>query len=322
MAGYFSQLAKNTGLTLGHEAPVAKASGKAPESGSSQTHGGLQPPLGIDEVAFIAPPAAEPQPLHMTAKGPELVIETSTSLPLEGRSAEPGSEPQSSKTVTAEVSDSQTSAAALGDPGSRDPDGEFRIGTANSRVGASDSPANLTASISVHEQHSTQAAPDDESARSFESRVDPDVQSATKPREHNTVSVAQREKLVTTLLGEAPEETEQVTTMRDYLKEVLAWVAATPERDELQGSSLTTQPAISERIEIQAKDEISSPAQPAMIEPMVQDLNLSIGNISIVVEEPRQNVAAQVVAPLRNERSSERATSEPTRLSRYYVRSW
>jgi hypothetical protein len=319
MAGYFSQLAKNTGLTF--ESPVAKGSHNAPETGPSQTHGELPPPLGIDEVAFTAPPTAAPQLADMNARGPDLAVEASTSLPREGPSGNPGFEQQSSQTATAEVNDYQTSAAPIEETREREVEGESGIGVANSTVSASDLRVPSTANISNHEQPSTQAEPDDQPAK-FESQRAPGKQPATSRRERDPVSIAQREKLVTTLLGEAPEETEQVTTMRDYLKEVLAWVAATPERDERQSSSVAVQPAIPERIEIQTKDESWSPAQPAMAEPMVQDLNLSIGNISIVVEEPSQNVAAQVVPPLRNERSSEPAASEPTRLSRYYVRSW
>ena len=318
MAGYFSQLAKNTGLTF--ESPAAKGSLNAPETGPSQAPGDLTPPLGIDEVAFTAPPATEPRPLDMNAKEPDVAIEASTSLPREGRSVEPGFEPQSSETVTVAVGDSQISAASLPDIREREVDGESGIGADHLPESVSGLQAPSTPNTSVHEQHSTQAAPDDQSAKSFESQRGSGKQPATIPRDH--VSMAQREQLVTTLLGETPEETEQVTTMRDYLKEVLAWVAATPERDERQSSSLAVQPAIPERIETQTKDESLSPAQPAMAEPMVQDLNLSIGSISIVVEEPRQDVAAQFVTPLRNDRSSEPATSEPTRLSRYYVRSW
>jgi hypothetical protein len=62
------------------------------------------------------------------------------------------------------------------------------------------------------------------------------------------------------------------------------------------------------------------PGRPEALE--VQDLNLSIGTISIVIEEPKQTASAALPAPPRVERSPERPASEPTRLSRYYLGRW
>jgi hypothetical protein len=54
----------------------------------------------------------------------------------------------------------------------------------------------------------------------------------------------------------------------------------------------------------------------------VQDLNLSIGTISIVIEEPKQTAPAALPTSPRADRSPERPASEPTRLSRYYLTRW
>ena len=48
----------------------------------------------------------------------------------------------------------------------------------------------------------------------------------------------------------------------------------------------------------------------------------AIGTISIVIEEPKQTAPTALPAPPRVERSPERPASEPTRLSRYYLRRW
>jgi hypothetical protein len=57
-------------------------------------------------------------------------------------------------------------------------------------------------------------------------------------------------------------------------------------------------------------------------EPELQDLSLSIGTISIVIEEPRKEVQIQQAPPANPKRVLDRTTNESTDLSRYYLRSW
>ena len=68
-------------------------------------------------------------------------------------------------------------------------------------------------------------------------------------------------------------------------------------------------------------DQLSPPpGRPEGLE--VQDLSLSIGTISIVIEEPAQTVPAAIPAPPRADGLPEPPASQPTRLSRYYLRPW
>ncbi len=72
-------------------------------------------------------------------------------------------------------------------------------------------------------------------------------------------------------------------------------------------------------LEQQVEPTTTRPGRPESLE--VQDLNLSIGTISIVIEEPKQAPVAIATRP-KWDRSPEGTTSEPTRLSRYYLRRW
>jgi len=123
------------------------------------------------------------------------------------------------------------------------------------------------------------------------------------------------------------EQSERDATFQNYLKEVRAWVAATPEVDEGELERRRPQDAQRERrrgivaLE-QEMNTASSSLHARTQEPEVQDLNLSIGTISVVIEEPKQGVPSPPLAPPRAERTTQRATSESTSLSRYYIRSW
>lgn len=122
------------------------------------------------------------------------------------------------------------------------------------------------------------------------------------------------------------EQMKREAIVRNYLKEVRTWVAEPLEIDERE----LTRERDAERMpgnrdvftleqEVDAPS-LSQPGRPETLE--VQDLNLSIGTISIVIEEPKQTAPAALPAPPSVDRSVERTTNEPTRLSRYYLRSW
>lgn len=110
------------------------------------------------------------------------------------------------------------------------------------------------------------------------------------------------------------------------MKEVRAWVAATPTIDESASQQDDRAEALQERRDVLAFEHETNAASFARNdrteEPRVQDVSLSIGNISIVIEEPKKDVSIPAAAPPSVERSQERTGSEPTSLSRYYLRTW
>ena len=142
---------------------------------------------------------------------------------------------------------------------------------------------------------------------------------------------ALQEKFQPTNAGEqsAPvldERMEEEVIVRNYLKEVRAWVSATPAmdgRDVEQNNWSEVQQGNRTKFALEQEENLASfPRRDDTREPEVQDLNLSIGSISIVVEEPRKDVVAPPPAPRKAEISPTRTGSESTSLSRYYLRSW
>ena len=126
------------------------------------------------------------------------------------------------------------------------------------------------------------------------------------------------------------EHLEQEVIVRNYLKEVRAWVAASPamqeeklEQDGGREGRLGSGDVFSLEHEINSAPFPQAGRSEA---PAVQDLSLSIGTISIVIEEPQKGIPAPLVTQPVVERSARPNAQgndrEPTNLSRYYLRSW
>jgi hypothetical protein len=131
------------------------------------------------------------------------------------------------------------------------------------------------------------------------------------------------------------EPAQRETIVRNYLKEVRAWVSAPPELDQRQPEGRRDAErlpalAVAEQFLANRGDafpldrEVRRPTHlPTVSETLdVQDLNLSIGTVSIVIEEPKQIAPAGLQPPPRVDGPRERPASEPTRLSRYYLGRW
>ena len=114
--------------------------------------------------------------------------------------------------------------------------------------------------------------------------------------------------------------------VRDYLKEVRAWTAATPAIDGRTPEQDEWAQALREHRDVltfgQESGAASSARDDRAEEPEVQDVSLSIGNISIVIEEPKKDAPAPTAVTPAAERSHERTGREPASLSRYYLRTW
>ncbi len=118
------------------------------------------------------------------------------------------------------------------------------------------------------------------------------------------------------------ERTERAALVRNYLNEVRAWVSAPPEFAEREQPVDARQES---RALFALEQEVYAPSSAHDGRPeglAEQNLNLSIGSISIVIEEPQQSTPAPLAAPPRVEHAPAQTTSEATRLSRYYLRSW
>ncbi len=120
----------------------------------------------------------------------------------------------------------------------------------------------------------------------------------------------------------AEDQPDREAIVRNYLKDVRAWVAASPAIEESSGPASERDTGLDVWTTTTAKQRDVFSLEYEAVEPQIQDLSLSIGNISIVVEEPGTDAAPPAPAPPPVERSHQRAESEPTRLSRYYLRPW
>ena len=122
---------------------------------------------------------------------------------------------------------------------------------------------------------------------------------------------------------ELADPVEREVLVRQYLREVREWVAASPMPDESVSESLSLTDEKPESVAFTVARESIPVAQPESHEQIdVHDMNLSIGNISIVIEEPKP-AAAPVIAPTPSAPPPQPQTRhEPISLSRYYLRSW
>ncbi|HKC66425.1 MAG TPA: hypothetical protein VKB86_22470 [Pyrinomonadaceae bacterium] len=117
---------------------------------------------------------------------------------------------------------------------------------------------------------------------------------------------------------------------QDYFREVIEWVSAPPETLERPLEPESNADARTTKNPLAAEDESPAPRSSSIYslareEPEVLDLNLSIGTISVVIEEQEKQTATPppiVASHGSDDRRSSRTGVEPTSLSRYYLRSW
>jgi len=110
---------------------------------------------------------------------------------------------------------------------------------------------------------------------------------------------------------------------RRYLKDVRAWVAASPDiafnppsEPPAGGPVPQADPPVA--IAPSERPTVHTGREAALD---VQDLTLSIGSINLVIEEQRPPAAA-ASAPPRVETMPPQEATTPTALSRYYLRRW
>lgn len=302
MTGYFSQLARHTGLGF--------------EPGATMTAGSAAAEL---PVAVQPPQSAPPAPPHIE----EIVF----TAPAPG--AVEGSSEGLVSSVGADGDDHPRSAAATAKRWiDVSPDPESGTGNPRGRSAEEQSPAGEPRVVQLDEWATAERQPGPqepieitrESIEMVESRPevkDPDPPQPTRVREP---ADAVRD-----------EHLEREVIVHSYLEEVRAWVAAPPEPDQRElGQRELEQRRVAQRppagrsdvfaLEPEAEATVPRSGRPEALE--VQNLNLSIGTISIVIEEPKQTAPAALPAPPRADRPPERLASEPTRLSRYYLTRW
>ena len=303
MKDYFSQLARNTGLrfpTAAHATPPVR---------------NAQRPLHVEEVNFVPPTATtlgpdKPDVLqHQTRK---------TTQTTQTHTAEPRTPPAFSEAPSAEVQLSP-------------PQTEPRESTAT--------PIDIEDVQPLSTEHqSSFPGPNVERDHIFEMPVDgaklEHVEAKlVAPVSETTSPLASSQKGDQPKVPAQPvsdldprDPVEREILVRQYLREVRAWVAAppTPIPDSPQSQTVEEHDSTTEwqpeRVTTKRdRAPLNTSPQPDHID--VHETSLSIGSINIVIEDPKPNVMTSAPAPAAPA-AQPQPQPEPTNLSRYYLQRW
>lgn len=337
MKGYFSQLAQHTGLSFEHADATAASNLDATPAALAQQPGSEPPaPLHVEEITFSVP--AAPAPPETSVDGLEgLRIDESKTISTQD-------EAQSGQTESSD--DKHSTSSSQMPPTLIETPRESAFEESSIQFTKTESSTREASEQYVEKQTHTNS---ERSVHFSDEPLDEALESGPKEKLEGVEIVTRRfvgrdetragNKPATRLEGVGRESNagepsdamldarmEREVFVHNYLKEVRAWVAATPlieEEEYKQQRESKTPREGSDALMLEHEAEASSVSQDARAAELeVQDLNLSIGSISIVIEEPKQSVAASLAPPPRVESVPARAASEPTRLSRYYLRNW
>ena len=291
MKGYFGQLARHTGLRFG-DSRASRTRAVAPVS-----------PLHVEEVTMVSPttPIAE-----VASRDEPVAVQTAVAQKIE-TAQQPKVEQNSIEEIapTESIEHESVQSVAIEQP--------ITLAADNTDI-----------KQDHHELHVEQV----------EVERAPQIQTPAPMVKTVEVSVPAQSVSEQKVETEAPHEVSEVAVtdpverevlVRQYLREVRAWVAASPMPEDESVSesqqSWTEQQPESVAFTV-ARESVPTPQVERHDQIDVHDMNLSIGNISIVIEEP-QPAAPAVIAPTPSAPPPQPQTRhEPISLSRYYLRSW
>lgn len=340
MKGYFSELARHTGLRIGSGGPTATPSA-SPRSAHQNTRSGVKG-LDVEEVAFISssPPPADERPVGAERKGVETIsTEVVRSIPDRGdaqrselASTDRHRDPRPDFNRTQFFPDATAEVMPVGNPtGSKTRAEEGSVHSAEMETAIIEQPR-----VVISEHISTPARTPDanqitESVSALEERnAISDVEHYDSPdRNQKTreVPVEPDSGRFARAAGQSDagldERIERQTIVRNYLQEISEWIS-TPASPEEEPDSFISADSVAS-----AEDQARRPSSKATLPdrlradaPEQQDLSLSIGTIKIVVEEPRMEASAPPAPPAQPAAAFERTKTVSTDLSRYYLNRW
>ena len=340
MSGYFSQLARHTGLD-----PKVVAPGHAAE-----------PRINIQRPATVATAAMHVEEISFTGApvthAPRVSSEEAAALPAHNRlaAATPDVPAAEREDLTLDAHMHGTAATAKGatDPSQEEFRAESDIAFTESNLAQrtwlpanTPTPARTDAPPAVDRR-----SPSDESVEVPSDSIEIVGRQSLAPHQQAQIRETQRTKAEDTgrsesrlnagpVEGGSEPRAEPETTFANFLKEVRAWVSAPPELDqpelEWHREGERSPAVLGAGQSVPAGRDVFALEREApttahhsnQSDPLdAQELNLSIGTISIVVEAPTQIAPSVPQAPPRVDSPRERSASEPTRLSRYYLERW
>ena len=338
MKGYFGQLARRTGLSFRNQSAVGGHVASQPAVSSGPKKGAA--PIEVEEVVFTSAPAAATSDV--------------STREISGASKIAGSENQAASLFTphetfaaphervstfrdaSPITESQQQTAsipntALSQPSAPD---ESRIQFVASEPQTPKSPTEQV----FFSEHPIDSSPrqliaEPQAVRRIESHVELRQQPANDTPDSSVDLQEVRNVRVikpaeptapkpANVKDEKPLQQDRRQIFQNQLKEVMAWINSppdeveqSPETFEVTEIQQTSNAFASEREQGRSPERSITPS-----EPQVQDLSLSIGTISIVVEEPKQDHPVSLTPPPATHTSPQPVAPEPTRLSRYYLR--
>lgn len=338
MKGYFFRLAQQTGLRFKPNASAAHGGAIEPRAESSTRARPAQKPLHREETVFVSD-SQTPDTPHASAQATDIHAPTT----LKNHAAEAGSRVGDSKHQAAKIISAQesnrTGAEAFEAQGAQlKSSAPFDASPSEGRIQIQDTRAFIEQSASAHETSARreqaemllQPATGSSGASEADGAASRDADAASAPHEMRGSLVSEEPehfKETASLLESGVKDKELLQKI--FLKEIHEWIAA-PVESDVDTEHGKTSPAQDEKLQRIALIEPDahpafelSRAQTKERERLEQhDLSLSIGSISIVIEEPQQSqqpLAAPPQAQTRAE-SSTRGSREFSRLSRHYIR--
>jgi hypothetical protein len=344
MKGYFGQLARRTGLSFRKETAAASGRSSTGPGGAAEVKtSAAVAPIHVEEVVFTASSPAVDSDVSLSRASGTLADGgnqfTSVAAPNEA-SASPRETVSADANENTSVSKVETAhhTAEIPDAGLSQPvQHEARV-----RVVASEPETARPATEHVFfderpfDQSARTVSAEPESITEETSIVISPAEEPRQPRdETRDFSISHHEVQHVEIV--TPRESRPVTPananmadarereprriFQDQLKEVIAWITSPPEEVEQTTFEVIEAPHETNTVVVREREQGRSAERPSKAsEPHVNDLSLSIGTISIVVEEPKQDFPVSLTPAPTTHTSPQPVAPEPTRLSRYYLR--
>jgi hypothetical protein len=341
MKGYFFRLAQQTGLRFKPNTSVAHSGGMVEPRGESSAHARFAPkPLHREENVFVSQAQTQTSP---NASG--RATDNSAPTPLKNHAAEAEARARNPSNQAAQnfsVRESNPAHTQAFEPEgarlfSRAP---FDAPLFAGRIQIQETQAVIEQSAAINE---TSASPENTGMLLQPATDSPSAGEVSSASAHASDAALAAPEIREPLIAQEPEHFKETAALLEsgvqdkellqniFLKEIHEWIAA-PAGSELDAAHVKPPPALDEKLRHVAR--IEPDAEVAFEPPRARakerererleqhDLSLSIGSISIVIEEPppsQQPSAAPPQAATRAE-SSQQGSREFSRLSRHYIR--
>ena len=329
MKGYFGQLARHTGLSFRNQTGVPGRVSTEPGVAAEAKTNVPVAPIHVEEVVFTASSLAvdtSASNTFVTTAVPEgknhaASVVTPTEAPLQTIS--PVADPQQQVSLDRAATSRHTVALPNSSLSQETTPHESQIHFVDSEPETA-KPAT--------EQVFFDARPLDQSPLTVDAEpqslteetitIESSAEELRQPQyETRDSSVRHHEVQSVEIVKSVESEREPRRIFQDQLKEVIAWITSPPEAVEQTTLEVIEAQHETDTVVVREREQGRSAQRPTnKNEPHINDFNLSIGTISIVVEEPKQDFPLPLTPVPTTHTSPQPVAPEPTRLSRYYLR--